>query len=107
MSRPWSRSCSNSGSLLMAASRRAWKPVFIIPSACWRPGSTSDFFTFSLNEWLVDSIASGFRLADRRRVGHSCQHLGDVADSDRRSLALELARHVHQAAQVTGEQRVG
>ena len=35
------------------------------------------------------------------------QHLGDVAHCDRAALARQLARHVHQAAEIAGEQHVG
>ena len=41
------------------------------------------------------------------RIGHAGQHLGDVAHGDRAALALELAGHVEQAAEIAGEQRVG
>ena len=38
---------------------------------------------------------------------HSREHLGDVADPHRSTLALHLARHVHEAAEIAGEQGVG
>ena len=43
---------------------------------------------------------------DRRLIGHAGQHLGDVANLDIRSLPLQLASHVHQAAKVAGKQHV-
>ena len=48
-----------------------------------------------------------FGLRDRRRCHVAGEHLGDVAHLDGRALALQLARHVHQAAEVAGDQRVG
>ena len=41
------------------------------------------------------------------RVRHARQHFGDVARLHRLAEPLQLARHVHQAAEIAGEQRVG
>ncbi len=40
-------------------------------------------------------------------AGHVGQHLGDVAHPHRAAQALQLARHVEQAAEIAGQQRVG
>ena len=40
-------------------------------------------------------------------VGHAGQHFGDMAHLDRRALALQLAGHVHEAAEIAGQQRIG
>ena len=39
-------------------------------------------------------------------VGHAGEHFGDVTGYSPAALALQLAGHVHQAAEVAGEQRV-
>ena len=50
-----------------------------------------------------------FRLAfaDRRPVRHSGQNLRDVTRLDRRSVALKLAGHVHETAEIACEHRIG
>ena len=58
--------------------------------------------------WSAASL-SAFFCARRSAAlaGHAGEHLGDMADADRRPCALELAGHVEQAAEIAGEQRVG
>ena len=46
-------------------------------------------------------------LADRRLGELAGQHLGHVAHGDLAALARQLAGHVHQAAEIAGEQQVG
>ena len=55
---------------------------------------------------LVETRAAR-RLADRRDVAHAGQHLGDVAHAHFSIQPLQLAGHVHEAAEVAGKQRVG
>ena len=40
-------------------------------------------------------------------IGHAGQHLGDMAHLDVGAAARQLAGHVHQAAEIAGEQRRG
>src|SRR5690606_17207446 len=108
MSRAASRISSNSGSASAALARFSMKPTRTCPSASWRLGSTSACLALSLNVLVWTSIASACRLADRRRlVGHAGEHLGDMAGVDADVVALQLAGHVHQAAEVAGEQGAG
>ena len=46
------------------------------------------------------------RFADRRGIGHAGQHFRDMPDLDRAALALQLARDVHEAAEVAREQGI-
>ena len=61
--------------------------------------------TLCLKSCAVDCISGLSPIA--RVVAHVGQHLGDVAHLHRAALALQLARHVHQAAEIAGQQRVG
>src|ERR1700674_818862 len=98
MSRPRSRSASNSGNPARAAPRLAASPRGTSDSARCSCTSTSAALALSLNAGDVMVFMGAHRAA---------KHLAAVAHRDPVALAREFARHVHQAAEVAGQQDVG
>ena len=107
MSRPRSRSASNSGRPARAAPRLAASPGATLASARCSCVSPSAARALSLKAGDVDFMGVIGALADRRIAELAGQHLGHVAHGDFAALAGQLARHVHQAAEVAGQQHVG
>ena len=58
-------------------------------------------------EARVPARTASALLADRRAVGHAGQHLDRVEAAHRGAAAVQLARHVHQAAEVAAQQQLG
>ena len=107
MSRARSRSASNSGS----RSRRLPPPL---GEAHLQLGQR--LLQVGIGQRRVDIVLEVVRGRLHQRsppvspiggLAHAGQHLGDVAHLDRAALALQLAGHVHQAAEIAGQQRVG
>ena len=111
MSRPWSRSASNSGSRSAARARLATQPVLILASADCSAGFCQRRVGVVLEgeRGRLPSTRSltRSRLADRRRGDVAGQHLGDMARLHGRAQALEPAGHVHQAAEIARQQQLG
>src|SRR3546814_10074065 len=119
MSRAASRSASNSGSFARALARLSMKPVFTCFIAFCSVWLASAARALSLKAWEVLSMASGApprrlpgrlavrRLTDGGMIRHARQHLGDVAHLHVGAPPLQLAGHVHKAAEVAGQQSVG
>src|SRR5262249_48685836 len=66
--------------------------------------------------WVAPSVIASLiaplgrgprREPDRGLVRHSCQHFGDMAGRNIDPVALQLADHVPEAAEVAGEQQIG
>src|SRR6266566_3895078 len=117
MSRAQSRSASNSGSLSATSRRRAMKFASTNFSAFCKSASASAAFALSLKRGevaacvatsLIASPSRGpLREPDRRIIRHSGQNLGDVARLNIGAVALQLAGHVHEAAEIAGQQQIG
>ena len=111
MSRALSRSASNSGSALdrrAARVREAGLRSCPAPSAERSSASARAALSLNVGRGLICMAALTPRFADRRRrrvmparISATCRTLIVVP------FALQLARHVHQAAHVAGQQRVG
>src|SRR5215472_136998 len=117
MSRALSRSNSNSGSCLATSRRRAIKFASTNFSAFCNSVSASAVLALSLNHGDVAIWAARSTMAsrgpalrgdpDRGLVRHSGENFGDMAGLDFGAVALQLADHVHQAAEIAGKQQIG
>ena len=87
--------------------RLSMKPARTWPSAFCSCASASACLAFSLKAGEVISIALSppRRSAARRSCRRAPRRHGGSSTGD--VLALQLARHVHQAAEIAGEQRAG
>src|SRR5688500_17492989 len=106
MVRASSRSASNSGSLSLTFWRLSMKPEGTLRSARCSCASPSAWPTLCLKLSVRGSTRSP-GLADCGLCHLSRQRLRHVPHLYRRAQPLELPRHVHEAAQVAGEQHLG
>src|SRR5215207_3098107 len=106
MRRPRSRAASNSGKSESAAARLRSAVAVVRSMAIFRVASTSAVAVRVLNGSRVLCMGSAL-LADSRPLAKSGQNFDRVKGAYPRASPAELARHVHQAAEIAAEQDLG
>src|ERR1700688_3714940 len=106
MRRPRSRVAANSEKSAIAVERFPSAVPAVRSIATFRFGFESAAFDLSMNDWEAACIRLAL-FSESRAATHAGYDFGSMQNANFRAVARQLARHVHQAAEVATEQHVG